>query len=72
MLNVIKIASSMGIPVLPVHDEVVFPEDRQSDVEAILKEAFKWTFNDAGDFGQLKVKASKLGQEATVINVDLG
>jgi len=51
---------------------VVFPEDRQSDVEGILKEAFKWTFNDAGDFGQLTVKASKLGQEATVINVDLG
>jgi hypothetical protein len=72
MLNVIKIATSMGIPVLPVHDEVVFPEDRQSDVEGILKEAFKWTFNDAGDFGQLTVKASKLGQEATVINVDLG
>jgi len=72
MLNVIKMATSMGIPVLPIHDEVVFPEDRQSDVEGILKEAFKWTFNDAGDFGQLTVKASKLEQEATVINVDLG
>ena len=71
MLNVIKIATSMGIPVLPVHDEVVFPEDRQSDVEGILKEAFKWTFNDAGDFGRLKVKASRLGQESDVIQLDL-
>ena len=71
MLNVIKMATSMGIPVLPIHDEVVFPEDRQSDVEGILKEAFKWTFNEAGDFGRLKVKASRLGQESDVIQLDL-
>ena len=72
MLNVIKIATSMGIPVLPVHDEVVFPENKQSDVEDILKEAFRWTFNDAGDFGQLKVKASRLGRESEVVQLDLG
>jgi len=71
MLNVIKIATSMGIPVLPVHDEVVFPEDRQPDVEDILKEAFKWTFNDAGDFGHIKVKASRLGKEPKAIQLDL-
>jgi hypothetical protein len=70
MLNVIKIATSMGIPVLPVHDEVVFPENRQADVEGILKEAFKWTFNDAGDFGHLKMKASKL-DEVSELHIEL-
>ena len=71
VLNVIKIATSMGIPVLPVHDEVVFPEDKQSDVEGMLKEAFKWTFNNAGDFGHLTLKVSKLGREPEVIQIDL-
>ena len=71
MLNVIKIATSMGIPVLPVHDEVVFPEDKQADVEDILKEAFKWTFNDAGGFGHITVKASRLGKDPEAIQLDL-
>ena len=71
MLNVIKIANSLGIPVLPVHDEVVFPEDNQADIEDILKEAFKWTFNDAGDFGHITVKASRLGKEPEAIQLDL-
>jgi len=71
MLNVIKIATSMGVPVLPVHDEVVFPEDKQADVEDILKEAFKWTFNDAGGFGHITVKASRLGKDPETIQLDL-
>jgi len=51
MLNVIKIATSMGIPVLPVHDEVVFPADKNKAMLEIVAEAFKWTFKEADDFG---------------------
>jgi hypothetical protein len=71
MLNVIKLATSMGIPALPVHDEVVFPEDKQNEVEDILTEAFKWTFNDAGDFGHITLKASRLGRQPEAIQLDL-
>ena len=41
-----------------MHDEVVFPEDKQEAMLDILAEAFKWTFKDAGDFGAIKVKRS--------------
>lgn len=58
MLNVLKLSNSMGIPALPVHDEVVFPEDKQAAMLEILAEAFKWTFADAGNFGSIKVKLS--------------
>ena len=71
MLNVTKIATSMGIPVLPVHDEVVFPEHKQTDVEGILKEAFKWTFGDAGCFGILTLKKTVLDKEPSLVWIDL-
>ena len=71
MLNVIKIATSMEIPALPVHDEVVFPDHKQTDVEGILKEAFRWTFNDAGDFGEMAVKAMQRGQDTKTTHIDL-
>ena len=59
----------MGIPVLPVHDEVVFPENKQSDVEGILRETFKWTFNDAGDFGQITMKLTQSSMEQTSVKL---
>lgn len=59
MLNFVKIATSMGIPVLPVHDEVVFPEDRLAEMQQILTEAFRWSFADAGAFGSIEVKLSR-------------
>ena len=59
MLNVLKLSNSMAIPALPVHDEVVFPEDKQEAMLEILAEAFKWKFKDAGDFGILMVKLTK-------------
>ena len=71
MLNVIKIATSAGIPVLPVHDEVVYPEHKTKEVLEILGEAFKWTFNDAGDFGQLKIKKTVQHQKSTTMSVEL-
>jgi hypothetical protein len=58
MLNVLKLSNSVGMPALPVHDEVVFPEDKQEAMLEILAEAFKWTFADAGNFGGIKVKLS--------------
>ena len=60
MLNVVKLSTSIGIPVLPVHDEVVFPEEDESAMLEILKEAFRWTFSESGDFGAIKVKKTSL------------
>lgn len=71
MLNVIRLANLAGIPVLPVHDEIVFPSDKQEHMEMILGKAFSWTFGDAGSFGKLTVKRTKLDEEPTPIFIGL-
>ena len=71
MLNVLKLSNSMGIPALPVHDEVVFPDDKQEAMLEILAEAFKWTFKDAGNFGQLTLRESRLERESATIQLEI-
>lgn len=71
ILNVIKIATSAGMPALPVHDEVVFPLSKQQQMQEIIAEAFKWTFAAAGNFGSIKVKLSTLDAEPTTIQLNL-
>jgi len=71
MLNVIRLANLAEIPVLPVHDEIVFPSDKQEHLEMILGKAFSWTFGDAGSFGQLTVKRTQLDEEPTPIFIGL-
>ena len=56
MINVIRIANEIKVPVLPVHDEVVFPETQLEILKYVLAKAFSWTFGSAGNFGSLKVK----------------
>ena len=58
MSNVIRIANEIHVPVLPVHDEVVFPETQLEIMKYVLAKAFSWTFGSAGDFGSLKVNVS--------------
>jgi len=54
-----------------VHDEVVFPEDKQEAMLEILAEAFKWTFKDAGNFGQLTLRESRLERESATIQLEI-
>jgi hypothetical protein len=58
--NVIRVATEAGVPVLPVHDEFVFPSDRQSFMEILIQRSFQHTFGDSGRFGTLNCKMSKL------------
>ena len=58
MINVIRIANEIKVPVLPVHDEVVFPETQLEIMKYLLVKAFSWTFGSAGGFGSLKVKVT--------------
>jgi hypothetical protein len=44
--------------VLPVHDEVVFPETQLEIMKYVPAKAFSWTFGDAGSLGSLTVKVT--------------
>jgi hypothetical protein len=61
--NVIRVATEAEVPVLPVHDEFVFPSDRQSFMEILLQRAFQHTFGDSGRYGTLKFKIARFAMK---------
>lgn len=66
--NVVDVATSIGLAVLPVHDEFVFPESRLEDMQKILTEVFKITFKEIGRLGSLSCKVtSPDGNEKEII-----
>lgn len=71
MINVIRIANEIQVPVLPVHDEVVFPETQLEIMKYVLAKAFSWTFGSAGDFGSLKVKITDSSLDERGLELDL-
>ena len=71
MINVIRIANEIQVPVLPVHDEVVFPETQLEIMKYALAKAFSWTFGDAGNFGSLKVKVPNPDRSEDQLDLDL-
>ena len=71
MINVIRIANEIQVPVLPVHDEVVFPETQLEIMKYVLAKAFSWTFGEAGSFGRLRVKITKADRPPTETGINL-
>jgi hypothetical protein len=60
MLLVLRLGVETGIPVLPVHDEVVFPACYLEEVEHFLTRAVQTVLRDYGKFGLMKLKQSGL------------
>ena len=58
---ILNAANTENIPVLPVHDEVVFPQNHKTFMITALIASFWHVLGEAGEFGTLKVKAKRLG-----------
>ena len=71
VLSVIGICTELGIPVLPVHDEFVFPESYKSIMELVLKRSFQVIYKDIGKQGCLNLSVSKLGEKEVKRSIDL-
>ncbi len=74
ILFILRVANRENIPVLPVHDEVVFPQNHKTFMITALMASFWHVLGEAGEFGTLKVKAKRLvcGEiEEEVIELDL-
>ena len=56
ILFVLREANKADIPVLPVHDELVFPQNHKYFIYIVLMDAFSDVLGGAGQFGVLKVK----------------
>ncbi len=64
MLRVLDKCLKENILALPVHDEIVFPDERSKDVQKILVASLNEYLQEYGMFGSLPIKLTKLaGQD---------
>jgi hypothetical protein len=75
ILSVMSAANQEGIPVLPVHDELVFPQNHKYFIYIALMDAFSDVLGRAGQFGILKVKekclvSGMVKEEAIELDLD--
>lgn len=63
MLVAMRLCTDAGIPLLPVHDEVVVPRSCCAEVVEVLKKAFKTVLKESGAWGSVPIKVSALGEE---------
>jgi len=69
-MTLLDLSLNAGIPVIPVHDEVVFPEPYMFVVKGFLIAAWQQVLHDAGRFGNLPIKTKAIKKEAVLEIVD--
>jgi hypothetical protein len=67
ILFVLREANKADIPVLPVHDELVFPQSHKYSIYIALIDAFWEVLGKAGQFGILQVKEKCLVSETVTV-----
>lgn len=71
VMSVLRISNELGVPVLPVHDEFVFPESYLSIMKIVLQRAFQSTFKDIGTIGNLNLTVSSPNSDEEQLSIDL-
>jgi hypothetical protein len=70
LLQLINFCNKCNIPILPVHDEVVFPISHQTNVQFFLERSCQLVLNCAGMFGNLYIKISHICDKKEIRAVD--
>jgi len=66
MEAMISVATAAGVPILPVHDELIIQEKFKIFAEILLKRVFQTTLKEAGQFGFISAKWTNLELEETI------
>lgn len=69
--HVVRMATDLGIPVLPVHDEVIIPVSAKPTIKLMLARAFQHVLKGAGDIRSVRMDWSIKGKEKEVVVVVL-
>jgi hypothetical protein len=72
MLVAIRMCTDAGIPLLPVHDEVVVKRTSYAEVVEVLKRAFSTVLKEWGTWGSVPIKVTALGEKPVRANLLLG
>ncbi|MEO0048645.1 MAG: hypothetical protein RLZZ410_1604 [Pseudomonadota bacterium] len=66
--QVLKFADLMKLPIIPIHEEFIVPEDKKYLIEEILKQSMRVVLMEAGQYGTLKAKwTDSKGEKSDVI-----
>jgi len=70
--QVLKFAEIMKLPIIPIHEEYLVPEDKKYLIEEILRSSMRVVLMQAGQYGTLKAKwtDSKEVQTKVIINLE--
>ena len=64
-------ATDLGIPVLPVHDEVIIPVSAKPTIELMLARSFQHVLKGTGDIRSVRMDWSVRGEVKEVVVVVL-
>jgi hypothetical protein len=64
ILMAMRWCTDAGIPLLPVHDEVVVPRSSYSEVVEVLKRALSIVLMEGGTWGSVPIKVSARGEKS--------
>lgn len=71
VLEVMRICNELECPILPVHDEFVFPEEWVPTMEIVLLRAFQSVYGEMGHIGELNVTVARPYRSETKVILPL-
>lgn len=69
--QVLKFAEALDLPIIPIHEEYLVPEDKKSVIEEILKQSMRIVLQEAGQYGTLNAKWTDSKGVGSRVEVDL-
>ncbi len=69
--EVLKFAEIMKLPIIPIHEEYLVPEDKKYLIEEILRSSLRVVLMQAGQYGTISAKWSNSKGDKTLIVLDL-
>jgi hypothetical protein len=69
--EVLKFAESIDLPLIPIHEEYIVPEDKKEILEEILKSSMQVVLQKAGQYGFLSAKWSNSKGLSSKVRINL-
>lgn len=69
--QVLKFADAIDLPLIPIHEEYLVPEDKKDVIEEILKSSIQVILQKAGQYGALNAKWTNSTGDSSKVQVTL-
>ncbi|WP_353439834.1 hypothetical protein [Polynucleobacter sp. UK-FUSCHL-C3] len=69
--QVLKFADAIDLPLIPIHEEYLVPEDKQAVIEEILRSSMQVVLQKAGQYGTLNAKWTGSAGGSSKVEINL-